>query len=280
MKFVLFLIVCSLAISAHGQYYFTDIVAQQQSAQQYKLLVSKKIKEVKAVGYDPNEEITPGFSIEQTIKGDGKKIVTKTAIQGSSTTVLVNEYANGKLMNSISSNVKDQTTVETTTVYTYNRNGSIASIATNSSDTAVTATNNSEIHIWQYNEHNIPSQMLRIKSGHDTMRIVFTYDEKGYLAEEKWQKNGQITENYYYYYNDAGLLTDVVRYNSMARKLLPDFIYEYDADGKVVKMIQSIKGGTDHLTWRYDYNENGLRQTENCYSKQNQFVGKVVYQYQ
>lgn len=278
MKVLFLSIILFCALSVNSQYYFTDIVSHQQSEQQYKLLLSEKVKQIKAVSYNAMDEITDGFTIEQTIKEGGKKIITKTILPNSGTTQLVNEYSNGKLISSVSSSIKTETTVATNTNYTYNENGLITSIYSYSSDTIASESNLTELHLWQYNK-NIPTQMLKIKNGRDTMKIQFTYDEKGNVAEEKWLKGLQTIENYYYYYNEANLLTDVVRYNSRIKKLLPDFVYEYDIEGKVLKMTQSIKGGTDYLIWKYSYNAKGLKDSESCYNRQKQLAGKVVYTY-
>ncbi len=281
MKILLFVIcVCLATPTLFAQYYFTDIVANNQSAEQYKLLVAAKVKQVKAINYDARGETIEGFGIEQTIKNDGKKIVTKTSIPNSSTSILENTYTNGRLITSTNSNLQTFTTLSTTTTYSYNAKGGITSIVSASSDTAASAGILAETHTWSYNEKGLPTLMYKVKGMKDTLKVLFTYDEKGNVAEEKWTKNGgKITENYYYYYNDAGLLTDVVRFNYLARKLLPDFIYDYDTDGKVVKMTQTIGGGTDYLIWKYTYNDKGLKETESCYNKQKQFQGKVMYEY-
>ena len=281
MKILLFVIcVCLACPTLFAQYYFTDIVANNQSAEQYKLLVAAKVKQVKAINYDARDEAIKGFGIEQTIKDEGKKIITKTSIPNSSTSILENTYTNGRLITSTNSNLQTFTTLSTTTTYSYNEKGGITSIVSASTDTAASAGILAEIHTWQYNEKGLPTMMYKVKGMKDTLKVLFTYDEKGNVAEEKWTKNGgKITENYYYYYNDAGLLTDVVRFNYLARKLLPDFIYEYDTDGKVVKMTQTIGGGTDYLVWKYTYNDKGLKETESCYNKQKHLEGKVVYEY-
>ena len=44
-------------------------------------------------------------------------------------------------------------------------------------------------------------------------------------------------------------------------------------------MIQSVKGGTSHLTWKYNYNKDGLRDQELCYDAKNRPQGKVEYDY-
>ena len=120
---------------------------------------------------------------------------------------------------------------------------------------------------------------MNIKNNKDTLKVSFSYDEKGNVAEEKWNRGGAVIENYYYYYDEDGLLTDVVRYNNRVRKLLPDFVYEYDENANIIKMTQTIKGGTDYFIWKYTYNDKNLKSTESCYTRKNELQGKVVYEY-
>jgi len=121
--------------------------------------------------------------------------------------------------------------------------------------------------------------MRKIKNGKDTMMVAFVLDEKGNVAEEQWKRNNKTMETFYYYYNEKNALTDVVKYNSLAKKLLPDFVFEYDDNGRVIKTIQTTKAG-NYLIWLTTYLPNGLKQAEECFNKQKQFSGKVVYQYQ
>ena len=268
-----------LVFIANGQYYFTDIVANQLSDVQYKQLLANKVKQVKGVSYDKTGEVLKGFNIDQSIKNEGKKIVSRTEMPNTEPFLLINEHKDGRLFSSISSNVKSQTSVETITYYTYSSTGNISTINTHSRDTAVTQINSKELHIWEFNDKNVPLRMLKVKSDIDTTKVTFEYDEKGNVDLEKWYKANNLIETYYYYYNDANQLTDVVRFNSRLRKLLPDFIYEYDADNKITKMTQVIKGGTDYLIWRYGYNEKGLKESEKCYDKSGHLQGKVTYEY-
>ena len=270
---------CLVAPTLFGQYYFTDIVTSAQSETQYKLLIAANVKQVKAINYDAGGKEIEDFSIEQTVSDGGKKITTKTTVPNSSTSILENTYLNGKLFTSTNSNLQTFTTLSTTTTYTYNDKDRITTIVSASSDTAAATGFLAETHSWQYNEKGAPTLMYKVKGQKDTLKVLFTYDEKGNVADERWTRRGQVTEKYYYYYNELGLLTDVVRFNDRVRKLLPDFVYEYDSEGKITKMTQAIRGGTDYLVWVYTYNDKGLKETESCYNRQKHLEGKVVYEY-
>ena len=282
MKVVLFAFGLFVAItSAKSQYYFTDIVSHRQSDYQYKQLIAAKVTHMQAVSYGKDSTtVSTTFTLEQDIIDGGKKVITKTTLANSGTTIIENNYINDQLITSINSIVQPLSTVVTKTTYTYNSDqGEILSIVSNSLDTIASVSGFSERHIWQYNDKNKPTKMLNIKNNSDTLTVLFTYDEKGNVAEEKWFRKGQTIEKYYYYYDNDGLLTDVVRFNDRVGKLLPDFVYEYDDNANIIKMTQTIKGGTDYFIWKYTYNDKNLKATESCYTRKNELQGKVVYEY-
>ena len=281
MKYLLVTFSLFIVVTVNSQYYFTDIVSHQQSEEQYKALIASKVKVMHAKSYDGSENLATTFSIQQNIKEGGKKIITKTIVSNSGTTILTNDYNDsGKLITSVSSNIRSNTTVSTTTNYTYNNQGAITNITSYSSDTAAAASSLTETHIWEYNIKGTPKSMTRVKNKKDSLHIYFTYDDKGNVAEEKWVSEGHTIENYYYYYNEDNRLTDVVRYDYYSKKLLPDFIYEYYSDGRVSRMTQTVKGGTTYYIWKYTYNDKGLKATESCYNKQHLLEGKIVYEYE
>ena len=281
MKVVLFAFGLFVAItSAKSQYYFTDIVSHRQSDYQYKQLIAAKVTHMQAVSYGKDSTtVSTTFTLEQDIIDGGKKVITKTTLANSGTTIIENNYRNDQLIISLNSIVQPLSTVVTKTAYTYSDQGEILSIVSNSLDTIASVSGFSERHIWQYNDKNKPTKMLNIKNNSDTLTVLFTYDEKGNVAEEKWFRKGLTIEKYYYYYDSDGLLTDVVRFNDRVRKLLPDFVYEYDDNANIIKMTQTIKGGTDYFIWKYTYNDKNLKATESCYTRKNELQGKVVYEY-
>jgi hypothetical protein len=122
--------------------------------------------------------------------------------------------------------------------------------------------------------------MLKIKNGTDTTIVNFKLDEKGNVAEERSVHAGREQPTIYYYYDDKNRLTDVVRYNNRAKRLLPDYMFEYDADGRISMMLVTTEGGADYQKWYYRYNDKGLKQKDECYAKNKMLIGKVEYEYQ
>ena len=55
--------------------------------------------------------------------------------------------------------------------------------------------------------------MIKIKGETDTTIVNLIKDEKGNIIEEKSVRNGQSLPSIYYYYDNDGRLTDIVRYN-------------------------------------------------------------------
>jgi hypothetical protein len=275
MRFVLLCFTIFFSTILFGQYYYNDVVANTLSNQQFKLLKQARVKKIQAISYNPNGDITQGFTIEQELSADFRKSITNTTLTDNTNSVLTITYENNRVKKTVDINHK----IETSNTFIYNDKGLLVTITSNTSDTAVQATSN-EVHIWSYNATNQPTLLQKIKNKIDTTIVVFMYDEKGNIGEERWKRKGRNLETYYYYYNDKNLITDIVRFNSRAKQLLPDFIYEYDEKNRLNKMTQITNGGSNYFIWTYTYNDKGLKQTETCYNKQKQLLGKIAYQYE
>lgn len=261
-------------VAATAQYYYNDVVATQQTNTNYKQLRSNKIKKVKAVSKDANNEVVEGFSVLQELSNDGSKMVTSTLTSDGVSSELTSYYENDK----ISSTEEKSVNVNTIVNYVYDEAGKLQSIISTSSDTIINGYSKEE-HIWSYNVKGLPAQMLKIKNGSDTTKIMLVYDEKDNVGIEQWHRNNRIKETYYYYYDAGKRVTDIVRYNDDNGKMLPDNLYEYDAEGKLTKMTQVRTGGTNYLVWKYGYNEKGLKAKEVCFDKSRKVLGIMEYSY-
>jgi hypothetical protein len=272
MKTVILIIVSLLIINiSFAQYYYNDILTTQQTNKQYLLLKNNHVQQVSAASYEADGELTDHFMLEQRISNNST-ITTTTEYPSTGKSVSTSFYENNK----VTKTVTNTENIESTTLYTY-MNEDLQSIETRTQDTFM---NNSslEIHQWQF-ENNQPEKMLLIKDNKDTTVIDFEKDEQGNIAEEHWRKNGRLIQKYFYYYNDQHQLTDIVRFNEKAQRLLPDFLFEYDNNGTLIQLTQIPQGSANYLVWQYIYLPNGLKQKELCFNKQKQPIGRIEYTY-
>ncbi|HZG23654.1 MAG TPA: hypothetical protein VEZ17_03690, partial [Chitinophagaceae bacterium] len=136
-----------------------------------------------------------------------------------------------------------------------------------------------ESHRWEYNSNSKPVKMVRVKNRRDSTTFNFTQDERGNVAEEEPSARGALSGKYYYYYDTKNRLTDIVRFNAKAQRLLPDYIFEYEENGDLSTMMVVPEGSSDYQKWYYKYDEGGLKLIDFCYNKRNELQGKIEYQY-
>jgi hypothetical protein len=273
MKTVVLLILLTTTINiCYSQYYYNDVITTRQTNDQYLLLKKNHIQQMSAKSFEANGEITSDFQLEQTISNNASQITTTSSFPSTGKSESQSFYANDRLTKTVTNNDNVQSTVS----YTYD-NDLLKSITTETIDTFMNSSSQ-EQHLWFY-ENNMPTKMLLIKNNNDTTTIELTTDEHGDVAEEKWRKNSHLLENYFYYYNDQHKITDIVRYNAKAQRLLPDYLFEYDNNGTLIKFTQIPQGSADYLVWQYVYEQNGLKQKELLFNKQKQRVGTIEYVY-
>src|SRR5262249_14007312 len=135
-------------------------------------------------------------------------------------------------------------------------------------------------------------RMWRTINSGDSLEIRFKPDENGNVGDERTYQHGVETSMLYYYYDEKKRLTDIVRYNDRAHKLLPDVMFEYDdADHVIQKItISSFDLGkrkvnplaitNSYLTLRIVFNQAGLKTMEALFINDSKKVhGRVRYSY-
>jgi len=275
MKYLLLSFFTLFIANTYAQYYYNEVFALKQNSQHHQQLKLQNIKKVTAVSYENGTEKTEKFSVTQTILPNASSITTITSYPSTGTNYNTSNYNNYGL---ITVSKDSSGNVISNTSYTYNGNAIIEkNIATKDAFMDSYAT---EKYLWQY-EGNSPIKLLKIKNNTDTTFIFFMPDDKGNIVEERWFKKNRNIETYYYYYNaNNTAITDVVRYNSKAKRLLPDFLLEYDAEGRITQQTQMIIGTNNYLIWKYIYGSNGLKNKELCLNKQQQLIGTIEYIYE
>jgi YD repeat-containing protein len=258
----------------YSQFYYNDIVSLKESNRMYLTLKKNNIRGVSATSMESDNTPTEGFAYSKEIKNNGSLIVTRNQLATSGASVTYEYYTNDRLTQSTDSSFNLNTKIQ----YKYDQQGNISSIETLTDDTS-RQVSSTEIHKWFYTG-NTPDSMLRIKENTDTTVIHFKKDEKENITEEIWMKRGKTIEHYYYYYNDQSQLTDIVRFNPKAKQMLPDFLFQYDANGIISQMTQVPEGSSDYVIWQYLYDDKGLKIKDVLFDKHQELLGTVTYSYQ
>ncbi|HLI94123.1 MAG TPA: RHS repeat domain-containing protein [Puia sp.] len=278
MKFLIgFLFPLLLSGAANAQYYYKDIISTRLNTAKWRAFKAAGVRSVRLTSTEGDGRPTEGFEVEQTINADFSGMTTHSRTNGSIETWTFNTYSPQGLLTSVTDT---SDTYQSVSDYQYDTSGRLLSITNTSTETDnhVKAV---ETHIWEYPSATsaIPTGMLKIQNGVDTTYVRFLPDEKGNLGEERARRNNEALPAIYYYYDDHSRLTDIVRYNLRAQRLLPDNIFEYDEEGRLKSLIAVQVGASSYQKWIYAYNEKGLRTKETCYSKDGQLVGIVQYEY-
>jgi hypothetical protein len=165
--------------------------------------------------------------------------------------------------------------------YSYQEKGLLKQLQVSFTDTAMKI-KSSELHSWYYYPDGLPEKMFLIKNQTDTTNIEFIIEQlpQPKVTEEHWKKKDKTIESFYYYYNDQGLLSDIVRFNNRLQKMLPDRVFNYDANGKLIEMIETLENKTDYYRWMYEYDSNGLKVAEKSFNKAKQLQSLFLYNYQ
>lgn len=277
-KSIVSAIILFFFLPSQAQYYYRDIILTAQSATQQQLYKKNQVISVQLHSYEadnsPSEnfecKVVPNSSFTQT------RTYTNAASTGISSLTAFYNF-NGKLYKSVDSTAE----LVTTYTYTYDSTGKLYSAASISSTAdKQKGINKDETHIWHYTRDGYPYEMLYINnSNNDTTVVKFKLDDAhNVIEEESWYKNVSKGKTYYYY-DSLNRLTDIVRFNPRLKRLMPDYIFEYNDNGNLNRMITVRAGNSDYLTWVYTYNDKNLKTEERCYNKQKKLLGKITYEY-
>lgn len=274
----LFILISSVL---QAQYYYNDIVTTKEVNRQMQHFLANKVKMVTATGYDANGTRTTDFAEVQEVKENGKTLRVSTR-NGSDYSIWINRYdEKGRLISITDSS----SSIQSSTSYQYDEAGRITRVQILLVDPADAFSKN-EVHQWIYNTRGKPERMWRIINDKDSLEIRFVPDENGNPGDEVTYRWGLETDRIYYYFDEQGRVTDIVRYNKKAKKLLPDLILTYDDAGRVIQKIASTPGENygrvtwvGYIIWRYLYNDKGLKTKEALFDKDQQMTGKIEYSY-
>ena len=274
MKIVASLMFVLLASPAFCQYYYQDIVGTHEASELAATYRNNKVTSVMVKSYDAGNVLIPDLNIVQQFSPASGVLTTITKSPESGASVLRSYFdGEGRLIRATDSSA----TAILNSVYSYRPDGQLASIKITSTDSTRDYIE-TEDHIWQYNGDDV-SGMLKIKNRVDTAIVHFKLDENNNVVEEQETRKGLKQEPVYYYYDDNNRLTDIVRFNGKAKRLLPEYLFEYSAANRVIQKITVPANTGEYIIWRYQFDERGLKTKEAIYNKQKQLTGRIEYQY-
>lgn len=291
MKFLVLPVLIFSSMIMHAQYYYNDIVGTQETNRQMQAFVSNKVRTVSADAYvqDPNTQQSSkstDFSETQEVRENGRalKIVTVTNFNR---TVSYNRFDDKGRLTSVTDTSLG---VANTTTYEYDNDGRLINVQNTVKDPE-SEIDQVETHQWIYNKNGKPEKMWRIVNRTDSLEVRFIPEENGNPGEEVSYKRGKEKDHLYYYFDDKGRVTDIVRYDEKVKKLVPDNIITYDDAGRVIQIVtNSIKDNVGigklgkayfvrYMIWRYVYNEKGLKTNDVLFNANQQITGKIKYNY-
>lgn len=276
MKFLLVLMPFLLPQLLPAQYYYNDIISTRESNRQMQAYAARKVLRVNASGYDANGVRATDFAEVQELRDNGRTLKVSNRTGGSFSAVY-NRFDDKLRLVSISDTTA---AVQSQTVYVYDANDLIRSVTNTVRDSA-NDFNQTETHLWQYRADGTPTGMWRIINGTDSLEVRFTPDEDGNPGDEKTFRKGIETGVVYYYFDDKKRLTDIVRYNTHFKRLLPDQMFEYDDNDRVIQKITTTSSrNMGYLIWRYIFDESGLKTKEALFNDNKQLTGKIEFEYQ
>jgi YD repeat-containing protein len=270
--FSTFLLISLVKIGC-AQFYYKDLIVTSQTARQWKLYKDNHVKSVTLGSFEHNGDSSKGFQGWQNM-GKLDLITTYTRTEGSPESWLFAYYSSAGWP---ARTVDSSDTYRSVSEYQYDAQGRVQSITNTSTETDnhLTAV---EQHLWKYGPNGKPSGMLKIRNSTDTTYIRFVQDDKGNVAEEHATRYKVDLPTVYYYYDSAGRLTDIVKYNIKAQRLLPDYVFEYEGD-RLSSMLVVYEGTSDYQKWYYIYDDQGLKVNEAVYNKQKEMLGHIEYNY-
>ncbi|MBA2250101.1 MAG: hypothetical protein H0W12_07900 [Chitinophagaceae bacterium] len=273
--YVLCIALIALSISVSAQYYYKDIVKTQTLNSEFAILKNENLSTIALKSFEDDGTASEKFFCEKKIEKNylRSEMISRSYITGQS---LLTSFYNGKGL--IIQTTDSTETAIGKTFYEYDDQKRLKVIRTitkaNDEQQSIT-----ERHEYFYTDAGKPQKMLRSKNNTVVSTISFSLDDKMNVIDEEEIMKGIKGKKYFYYYDDKNHLTDVVHYNERAKRLLPDYMLEYNSQGQLRQMISVEEGASNYYTWKYAYNDLKLKETEKCYSKEKRVLGTIEYEY-
>lgn len=144
-----------------------------------------------------------------------------------------------------------------TTTFEYNNNKLLVAKITVDEENELEKT-----EIFDYNGENLTKHIIKDSDNKITFEETYIYNEKNQLNESKAIDKVDNSVNIYKYsYDDKGNVEELLQYNEK-NKLVYRRLYEYNAQNKVVKIVEEDAGNKNATFYEYDNHGNIIKEEE------------------
>jgi YD repeat-containing protein len=261
-----------------AQYYYQDIYNTQQTIANMALLKENKVKAQSVQSLDANQEMDNDFTCLRLLGPGYRQMRSITRSGATGLSIMTTSFSTkGTLTKTTDSTNSSISTVQ----YQYNDQGQLQHINT-ISQAREGKFRVDESRAYQYDSLGHLARMIQKKGNNatDSTIITFKTNDKGQVTEELESGKNTPGKRIYYNYDASGRLTDIFRYHPSRKKMLPDYIFEYNAQNKLSKMTTVNMETSSYTIWKYNYLSSGLPDKEECYGKGNELLGIIKYKYE
>lgn len=276
-----FLGVCLLLFTGRSmaQYYYQDIWNTRQTSQNMSLLKEKEVRVQEVQSLDASMNTDNDFKCQRVLGLNYRQMRSITRSPATGLSVMTSTFsAKGLLTRTVDST---ESSINTTQ-YRYDTAGRLTEINSVSvSQVSGQKFRMTESRSYQYDAQGHLASMVHKKSlGEDSTTVLFKTDAQGRVIEEQEYGKTVRSPRIYYNYDSQGRLTDVLRYHPGKKRMLPDYMFEYDGQQRLSQMTTVNAETSNYTIWKYHYDAGGLPSKEECYGKQKELLGIVKYTYE
>lgn len=278
--FISCLLLTAFPFLCEAQYYYQDICNARQTMQDHREYRKNGIRHIRIRSYDPDHSLNKGFHCVKKISDDFKQVRTETAsFQTGNSTIISTFDDSGRIMHTV-----DSTSMSVNDTYYYydpRDNRRIDSIRFYSySVTGRDTFRFHEVHVYQYDGQGRLDKMLRRKNDKLYSEVTFRTDSLGQVISESEKGRYDTVPTKYYKYDSRGNLTDIYHYSPGRGRLEPDYLFDYDRQGRLAEKTTVTMNTNNYLLWKYFYNDKGLVSREECYGKKHALLGLLEFDYE
>lgn len=280
-KTICLLSLCLLLLSgpAMAQYYYQDIYNTRRTGDNMALLKDHKVRAQMVQSLDANMETDNDFQGQRLLTPTYRQMKAITRSRATGLSIMTSTFSGqGRLIRTTDSTESSVTTIQ----YQYDGNGRLTDIRS-SSQARLTGNKFrfAETRSYAYDSLGRLVQMVHKKgTGNDSTLVLFKTDDKGRVTEEQEYSKTIRNPRIYYNYDAEGRLTDILRFHPVKKRMLPDYMFEYDAQSRLLQMTTVNAETSDYTIWKYQYDTQGLPLREDCYGKDKALLGIIRYKYE